>query len=101
MLFRRHSPLVRAIGARSSTVRRLIVLEGVFIAVVSCLIAMIPVLPLTAIMTNKMPVHVPLGLSMPGVLIWIGVAILGAAIATTAPAYRASRLTVREALTAL
>jgi putative ABC transport system permease protein len=52
-------------------------------------------------MTDKLPIHAPLEISTPGALIWVGVAVLGAAIATAVPAYRASRLSVREALTYL
>jgi len=95
--------VMSAIGASASTVRRLVVLEGIFIAVVSCVIAAIPALLLTAVMISNlpMPVSLPFQISVPGVAIWIVVVVLGAALATLAPAYRASRLTVREALTYL
>ncbi len=93
--------VMRAIGARPSTVRRLVVLEGVFIAAVSCVIAAVPTLPLAAAMSGNLPVSVPLRISVSGVAIWVVLAMLGAAIATLAPAVRASRVTVREALTCL
>jgi len=95
--------VMSAIGAPASTVRRLVVLEGIFIAVVSCVIAVIPALLLTAVMIGNLflPVSVPFQISVPGVVIWVVVVVLGAALATLAPAYRASRLTVREALTYL
>jgi len=95
--------VMSAIGAPASTVRRLVVLEGIFIAVVSCVIAVIPALLLTAVMIEylPLPVNLPFQISVPGVVIWVVVVVLGAALATLAPAYRASRLTVREALTYL
>ena len=92
--------VMSAIGAPASTVRRLVVLEGIFIAVVSCVIAAIPAPLLTAVMIGNLslPVGTPFQISVPGVVIWVIVVILGAALATLAPASRASRLTVREAL---
>jgi putative ABC transport system permease protein len=92
--------VMSALGATASTVRRLVILEGVFIAVVSCVIAVGPALLLTAAMIRylPMPVSLPFQISVPGVVIWVVVVVLGAALATLAPAYRASRLTIREAL---
>jgi len=92
--------VMSAIGAPASTVRRLVVLEGIFIAVVSCVIAAVPALLLTAIMIGvlPMPVSLPFQISIPGVVIWVVVVVFGAALATLAPASQASRLTVREAL---
>ena len=92
--------VMSAIGASASTVRRLVVLEGIFIAVVSCVLAAIPALLLTAVMIGNLPlpVSLPFRISLPGVAIWVIVVVLGAALATLVPAYRASRLTVREAL---
>jgi putative ABC transport system permease protein len=92
--------VMSAIGTPASTVRRLVVLEGIFIAVLSCVIAAIPALLLTAVMLGALPlpVSLPFQISIPGVVIWIVVVVLGAALATLAPASQASRLTVREAL---
>jgi putative ABC transport system permease protein len=45
-----------------------------------------------------MPVNLPLQMSWTAILIWVVVVVLGAALATLAPASQASRLTVREAL---
>jgi putative ABC transport system permease protein len=92
--------VMSAIGATASTVRRLVVLEGIFIAVVSCVVATIPAVLLTAAIINSLflPVDLPFQISVPGVVIWIMIVILGALLATLAPASQASRLTVREAL---
>lgn len=93
--------VMSAIGAPASTVRRLVVLEGIFIAVLSCVISAVPALLLTVVMTEYMPMPGLFQISVPGVVIWVVVVVVGAALATLAPAYRASRLTVREALTYL
>jgi putative ABC transport system permease protein len=92
--------VMSAIGARASTVRRLVVLEGIFIALVSCVIAAIPAVLLTLLMKDYLPMPgtLPFQISGLGVVIWVIVVVLGAALATLAPASRASRLTVREAL---
>lgn len=92
--------VMSAIGAPASKVRRIVVLEGIFIAVVSCVVAAIPALLLTAAIINSLflPVNLPFQISILGVVIWIVIVILGAVLATLAPAAQASRLTVREAL---
>jgi putative ABC transport system permease protein len=92
--------VMSAIGAPARAVRRLVVLEGVFIALVSCVIAALPAALLTLLMKDylPMPVTLPFQISGVGVVIWVVVVVLGAALATLAPASRASRLTVREAL---
>jgi putative ABC transport system permease protein len=98
--------VMRAIGAPASTVRRIVVAEGVFMAVVSCIVAAIPTFLLTAAMGTGLGKQflngpLPIQISIPAVVIWIFVVVLGAALATLAPASRASHLTVREALTYL
>ena len=95
--------VMKAIGASGSTIRRLVVFEGIFVAVVSCLVAVIPAAVLTwalgAGLGNLfLSTPIPLEVSTQGIALWILVVVLGAALATWAPASRASRLTVREAL---
>jgi len=92
--------VMRAIGASASRVRRLVVLEGIFTAVVSCVVALIPAPLLTAALIGNLslPVDTPFQISAWGVVVWTALVILGAALATLAPASQASGLTVREAL---
>jgi putative ABC transport system permease protein len=95
--------VMKAIGASESTVRRLVVFEGVFIAAVSCLVAIVPAIALTWAMGAGLGnlflnTPIPFEVSSQGIIIWILVVILGAILATLAPAYQAARLTVREAL---
>ena len=95
--------VMKAIGASGSTIRRLVVFEGIFIAVVSCVVAVIPAIALTWAMGAGLgnlflSAPIPLKVSAAGIAIWILVIIIGSAVATLAPASQASRLTVREAL---
>ena len=95
--------VMKAIGASGSIIRRLVVFEGIFIAAVSCVVAAIPAIALTWAMGAGLGnlflgTPIPLEVSAPGIAIWILVVVLGAALATLAPASQASRLTVREAL---
>ena len=95
--------VMHAIGASAATVRRIVVAEGIFIALASCIVAAIPALLLTAVMSAGLGNlflygPLPFRVSVPAIVIWVVVVVLGAALATLAPASRASRLTVREAL---
>jgi putative ABC transport system permease protein len=95
--------VMHAIGARPTAVRRIVVAEGIFTAIASWLLAIIPALGLTAIMGSVvgntfMSAPLPFRISAFGVGIWSVLVVLGAVLATDAAATRASRLTVREAL---
>ena len=95
--------VMKAIGASGSRVARLVIFESIFIAVVSCVVAAIPAIALTWAMGAGLgnlflSTPIPFKLSVLGIVIWIVVVTLGAALATLAPASQASRLTVREAL---
>lgn len=95
--------VMKAIGASDSIIRRLVVFEGVFIAAVSCVVAVIPAIALTWAMGAGLgnlflSTPIPLEVSAPGIVTWILVVIIGAALATLAPASQAAHLTVREAL---
>jgi putative ABC transport system permease protein len=95
--------VMHAIGARPERVRRIVTIEGVFLAIASLLVAVVPMLVLTGVLGNMwgnlfMGGPLPFRISVPAVVIWMAIAILGAVLATEAAASRASRLTVREAL---
>lgn len=95
--------VMSAIGAPPSTVGQLVISEGIFIAMASCVVAVIPALVLTLVMATGLGnlffnAPLPFRISILGIVIWIVVVVLGAALATLAAAYQASRLTVREAL---
>ncbi len=96
--------VMHAIGATPRAVRRIVVMEGVLTAVISCLLAILLSAPLTILIGSFIGrmafpgAIIPLKASGPGLFAWFAIAILGAAIATAGPAIRASRLTVREAI---
>jgi putative ABC transport system permease protein len=95
--------VMHAIGARPRAVRRIVVAEGVFLALASCLVAVIPALALTALLGAGLgnlffDAPLPFRVSTLAVGIWLVLVVLGAVLATDAAAARASRITVREAL---
>jgi putative ABC transport system permease protein len=95
--------VMHAIGARPKAVRRIVVAEGVFLALTSLLVAVIPTLALTAVLGAGLgnlffSAPLPYRISIPAIVIWTAIVVLGAVLATEAAATRASRITVREAL---
>jgi putative ABC transport system permease protein len=95
--------IMHAIGARPQTVRRIVIAEGVFIALASCLLAAIPAVGLTVAMNSLLGnlffhAPLPLRISVLAAAVWTLLVVLGAWLATDAAATRAARLTVREAL---
>jgi putative ABC transport system permease protein len=98
--------VMHAIGARPRAVRRIVTAEGVFLALTSCLVAVLPALGLTKVLgvglgNLFMNAPLPFRVSVLAAGLWIALVILGAALATDAAATRASRITVREALSYL
>jgi len=95
--------VMHAIGPRPKAVRRVVVAEGVIVALLSCLVAALPALGLTAALGALLGdlffnAPLPFRISVPAIVIWTALVVLGAMLATEAAASRASRLTVREAL---
>ena len=98
--------VMHAVGARPKTVRRIVITEGIFIALASVLVAVIPALALTSFLGAGlgnlfMDAPLPFRVSTLAVGIWLVLVIFGAVVATDTAANRASRLTVREALSYL
>jgi putative ABC transport system permease protein len=90
--------VLHAIGARPKTVRRIVIVEGIILAITSCLVAALPTLGLTALLGYGLGnLALPFTISTLGVGLWLLVVVLGAALATDAATTRASRITVREA----
>jgi putative ABC transport system permease protein len=95
--------VLRAIGASSRDILRLIVMEGGLIGLVSWLIALVLAWPISAFVSYNFGLiffETPLefAVSLPGMFAWLGIAIGIAAMASFFPARSASRLTVREVL---
>ncbi|MQA01690.1 MAG: FtsX-like permease family protein [Streptosporangiales bacterium] len=99
----REFAVMHAIGARPEAVRRIVVTEGVIIAMASCLLATVPAVGLTvalnALLGNLfVNAALPFQFSFLAAAIWTALAVLGAILATQAAATSAAQLTVREAL---
>jgi putative ABC transport system permease protein len=95
--------VMQTIGGTPRTVRRMVVSEGVFIGALSWVLAIVLALPLSAVvngMVGRPLFNVPLPLvSTPlTMLTWLAVVLIGSAVASAVPAWRASHLTVRETL---
>ncbi|HYN95045.1 MAG TPA: ABC transporter permease [Pilimelia sp.] len=95
--------VMHAIGAAPKAVRRIVVAEGVLIALASCVLAAAPTVGLTWLLGAGlgdlfMSAPLPFRISLLAAGIWIALVVLGAVLATEAAASRAARLTVREAI---
>ncbi|MCK6628527.1 MAG: FtsX-like permease family protein [Anaerolineae bacterium] len=95
--------VMRAIGASDGAILRIVIVEGIVIGVLSWVSGTLLAVPLSKILsdlTGQALFQAPLSyiFSLPGVALWLVVAILLAALASFLPARSASRLTVREVL---
>jgi putative ABC transport system permease protein len=95
--------VMRAIGAKSKTILRNIISEGVFIGLMSWVIALPLSIPISlgisymiGMMSFRSPL--PLTVSPTGLVIWFLILVIGSIAASAYPAQQASRLTVRETL---
>jgi putative ABC transport system permease protein len=100
---RREMGVMRALGATPRTVWLMIVAEGIAIGVLSWAIAALLAWPISKAIGDsfvKMLFHSGLDFTFEpvGLLIWLLVSIGLSALASFLPAWRASRVTVREAL---
>ena len=95
--------IMRAIGARSRTVLRNIISEGVFIGLMSWFMALVLSIPLSLgvgylIGNLAFRSPLPLILSPIGLVLWLLVVVIGSIAASAYPAQKASSLTIRETL---
>ncbi len=95
--------VMRAIGASNKSVRRIFIVEGVIIGILSWLVGTVLAVPVSKILSDLIGAQflsAPLNytFSVRGVVIWLVVVILLAALASFLPAWNASRMTVREVL---
>jgi putative ABC transport system permease protein len=95
--------VMRTIGGKSQTVLHNVVFEGIFIGLMSWVIAVVVSLPLSMGIGNflgnmafRSPL--PLTLSSTGIVIWFAIILIGSITASAFPARKASQLTVRETL---
>lgn len=95
--------VMRAIGASDEAVQQIVLSEGLMIGVIAWLVGMIISIPMSIGMCYAFGIallNTPLIwiYSVSGVILWLGIVLLIASVASILPARSASRLTVREVL---
>jgi putative ABC transport system permease protein len=95
--------VMRAIGAENGVIFQLVVVEGALVGLISWALSIIVAIPITQMLDNRLGdslLTVPLvyTLSGAGIVIWLVVVLVLAAIASSLPARNAVRLTVRDVL---
>jgi len=95
--------IMKVSGATPFVIVKIITIEGVLIALMSWVLAVLVSLPLSyqigsfiGYMTFKMPIG--LSISWFAVFLWLGLVIVLAAVASMVPAWRASRMPVHHAI---
>jgi putative ABC transport system permease protein len=95
--------VMRAIGATDRQVMKQVIIEGVFIGLISWVFAFLLAFPLSSIMSNIINLSI-FGIATKttftafGFIIWLGIVILLSILASILPARNAARLTIREVL---
>jgi putative ABC transport system permease protein len=95
--------VMRAVGASNGAVRRVIMIEGMFIGILSGLIAIAIAFPLGKLIaegigTALFEQSLSYEFSLFGATLWMMIVIVLSTLASVLPAYNASRMTVREIL---
>lgn len=95
--------VLRAVGASNRDVRRVVLIEGLTVGMLSWTLAILASIPVGKALSNAVGMAVfltspPYEYSTAGLLGWLVLAVLISAVASLGPARRASRLTVREVL---
>ncbi|MBN1429501.1 MAG: FtsX-like permease family protein [Anaerolineae bacterium] len=95
--------VLRAVGATDGAVRRLVLIEGLAVALMSWVLSIALAYPLgmglaNAVATATLQTTLDFVFSTQGILAWLALVLVIATAASIAPAQGASRLTVREVL---
>lgn len=95
--------VLRAIGASSWTVRRVLLLQGLAVAALGAVVGVLLSIPVglllrTVVRESLIRAAIPSAFSWTGVAIWLVVALGIGALGATRPARVASRLTIRDTL---
>lgn len=95
--------VMRAIGASNGAILQIVLVEGIVIGLLSWLIAAVLAFPLGKFLSDAVGVRfvqTPLSytFALSGVVLWLGLVVLLAALASLLPAHSAARLTVRDVL---
>jgi putative ABC transport system permease protein len=95
--------VMRAIGASDNKVLQVVMVEGIVLGILSWILGAAMSFPMSMFLSNQVGMQLftfPLSFSFSpaGAIIWLVIAIALAAVASFLPAWRASRVTVREVL---
>jgi putative ABC transport system permease protein len=95
--------VMRAIGASSGAILRLVMVEGMIIGIISWIIGTILAVPISLLLDNVVGISIlksPLKyvFSYDGFFIWLALILIISVLACAIPARNATRLTVREVL---
>jgi putative ABC transport system permease protein len=95
--------IMRAIGASDGKVLQVVMIEGIVLGILSWILGAILSFPISKLLSDQVGILLfsfPLSFSfsMAGAIIWLLIAITLAAVASFLPAWRASRVTVRDVL---
>jgi len=96
--------VMRAIGAGDWAIQRIVVAEGILIGAISWVLGAVLALPVSYMMHKGLEAifqaqdAFTFVFSLPGVLMWLAIVTVLAAIASFLPAWNASRVTVRDVL---
>ena len=95
--------VMRAIGATDGAMLRIVMVEGILIGMLSWLIGALVALPLSKLMNEGVGVAfqapgLSFTFSTQGVLLWLGIVVVLAGLASFLPAWNATRVTVRDVL---
>ena len=95
--------IMRAIGADDRAVMRTVIAEGVFIGMISFVLAVFLSIPFTYLLSTIVSLAVfqtPIAVvfTYTGYAIWLGLVLALSALASILPAHNAARLTIREVL---
>jgi putative ABC transport system permease protein len=95
--------VMRAIGATDHQVKKLVIVEGVFIGLVSWFFSIILAFPISYLMSYVINISL-FGISgefsytFEGFILWLGIVIVLSVFASILPANNAAKLTIREVL---
>lgn len=95
--------VIRAVGAGDGAVLRLFLAEGLLIGLISWALGALLAIPISRTLSDALGMvflsrPLSYSISAEGVVLWLGIVIVLAAVASLVPAWRASRLAVREVL---
>jgi putative ABC transport system permease protein len=95
--------VMRALGASNGAVLRIVLVEGVLVGAISWLVGAALALPISKLLSDavgNMFIQTPFSyvFSIAGVLLWFGLVVAIAALASFLPAWAAARLTIRDVL---